>query len=133
MRIFFDTNVLISSLVFGGRSGETLIELLNSEHELYASTYVDAEFKEKVRLKWPSRAERIIRVYDSLEITRFPSTYDYEANIRDPKDAPVLNDALACHADVLLTGDKDFLESGVEHPVILSIAMLHDFLYGPQG
>ncbi len=42
--------------------------------------------------------------------------------IRDVKDRPILRAAIKARADVLLTGDKDFLESGVENPAIMTPA-----------
>ncbi len=51
MKIMLDTNVLISALVFGGRTGRLLNMLFESEHELYVSEYIDQEFKEKL-MKW---------------------------------------------------------------------------------
>ena len=44
MRIMLDTNVLISALVFGGRTGRLPNMLFESEHELYVSEYIDQEF-----------------------------------------------------------------------------------------
>ena len=45
-----------------------------------------------------------------------------EEKIRDIKDRPILRAALYANADVLLTGDKDFLESGLKHPKIMTVA-----------
>ena len=45
-----------------------------------------------------------------------------EEKIRDPKDRPILRAALNAHADLFLTGDKDFLESSVTDPRIISVA-----------
>jgi len=36
-----------------------------------------------------------------------------ESQIRDKKDRPILRAAIYAKADVILTGDKDFLESGL--------------------
>lgn len=47
---------------------------------------------------------------------------DAEKLIRDVKDRPILRAALNAKADVLLTGDKDFLESGVTDPKIMTAA-----------
>ena len=44
-----------------------------------------------------------------------------ENNIRDPKDRPILRAALNEHADLFLTGDKDFLESSIDDPRIVSV------------
>lgn len=43
-----------------------------------------------------------------------------ETQIRDVNDRPILRAAIAANADVLLTGDKDFLESGVKNPAIMT-------------
>ena len=44
-----------------------------------------------------------------------------EEKIRDPKDCPILRAALNAGADLFLTGDKDFLESSVTDPRIISV------------
>lgn len=45
--------------------------------------------------------------------------------IRDVKDRPILRAALKCNAAYLLTGDRDFLESEIKNPTIISA---NDFL-----
>ncbi|MDY2626789.1 MAG: hypothetical protein SOW08_00505 [Lachnospiraceae bacterium] len=45
-----------------------------------------------------------------------------ETQIRDVNDRPILRAAIEAKADVLLTGDKDFLESGVKNPMIMTPA-----------
>ena len=42
-----------------------------------------------------------------------------ESKIRDVKDRPILRAAQLTNVDILLTGDKDFLESGVTNPKII--------------
>ena len=59
MKIMLDTNVLISAFVFGGKTGNLLIKLLSSGHELLVSEYIDKELKEKLELKWPDKAEKV--------------------------------------------------------------------------
>ena len=63
---------------------------------------------------------------------RFLSSLNYELiltphkmkpnlfEIRDPNDYPVLYSAIIGSIDILLTGDKDFLESGIKSPLILT-------------
>ena len=41
-----------------------------------------------------------------------------ESEIRDAKDRPILRAAIKANVDAILTGDKDFLESGIEKPKI---------------
>ena len=49
-----------------------------------------------------------------------------EVKIRDVKDRPILRAALNAHADLFLTGDKDFLESSVVDPRIIGVAHFLD-------
>ena len=48
--------------------------------------------------------------------------YTTETQIRNVNDRPILRAAIEAKADVLLTGDKDFLESGVKKPAIMTPA-----------
>lgn len=40
----------------------------------------------------------------------------------------MLSDAIYHHVDVILTGDRDFLESDIEHPLIFSPSMMMEYL-----
>ena len=51
-----------------------------------------------------------------------------EGSLRDTKDIPVLIDALFHQVDVILSGDKDFLEADLEYPLVFSPATMLDFL-----
>ncbi len=51
---------------------------------------------------------------------------DTEKLIRDSKDRPILRAGLYAHADMILTGDKDFLESTVTNPQIISVTEFLD-------
>ena len=42
--------------------------------------------------------------------------------IRDADNRPILRAAIEAGADILLTGDKDFLESSVTKPRIMTVA-----------
>ncbi|MBA1336778.1 MAG: Protein of unknown function DUF132 [Firmicutes bacterium] len=51
-----------------------------------------------------------------------------ENAIRDTNDRPILRAALAANIDILITGDKDFLESGINNPKIVTAAeFINDF------
>ena len=62
----------------------------------------------------------------TIEIVSTPvEEIEEELKIRDVKDRPILRAALDAGADVFLTGEKDFLESLVTDPRIISV---NDFL-----
>ena len=50
------------------------------------------------------------------------SSNSSETQIRDVNDRPILRAAIHANVDILLTGDKDFLESGIKTPLILTPA-----------
>ena len=59
----------------------------------------------------------------TLELIPVPTDeIESESQIRDIQDRPILRAAITAKVDVLLTGDKDFLESGVKSPAIMTPA-----------
>lgn len=50
-----------------------------------------------------------------------------EDKIRDVMDRAILRAAINADADILLTGDKDFLESGIENPRIMTASEFLDY------
>lgn len=128
MRIFIDTNVLISAFVFGGKAGKLLEILFDSNHILLVSEYVDSEFKSKLEEKWSQKAEKVYSLYHTLPFVFCESSPTQQGELRDKKDIPVLSDALYHNADIILSGDKDFLEADLEKPLVYSPAMMYEFL-----
>ena len=130
MKIMLDTNILSSAFIFGGTAGHVLDTLFASpmKYTLYVSEYIDSEFRDKLRLKWPDKADYIYQAYRKTNIIFCKSTPDILCDLRDPKDNPVLSDALCHNVDILLTGDKDFLEAHIEYPSIYSPTMMEEYL-----
>lgn len=57
----------------------------------------------------------------TLELVSVPTEEEkLESQIRDLNDRTILRAAISAKVDVLLTGDKDFLESGIKPPMILT-------------
>lgn len=132
MKIMLDTNVLISALVFGGTPKQLISKLLLSGHDLLISDYVDNEFIDKVLLKWPQKECQLLKAYQKMGFIHCRSTSKKLCDMRDEKDIPVLSDAIYNNADILLTGDKDFLETGISHPMIFSPRMLMEYLFAKK-
>ena len=128
MRVLLDTNVLISAFVFGGAAGRLLEKLFDGDFELLVSDYVEKEFCAKIEEKWPDKFDQVYSLYKELPFIFCESSSVCEGSLRDPKDIPVLSDALFHQVDVILSGDKDFLEADLEYPLVLSPATMLDFL-----
>ena len=128
MRILIDTNVLISAaLNANGTPFRAYMKAASYPNRgLICEQNVD-ELKRIFNKKFPARLSALDRFLSvallTLELVPVPdSSYDTETQIRDVKDRPILRAAIEAHADVLLTGDKDFLESGVKNPAIMTPA-----------
>ena len=128
MRILIDTNVLISAFVFGGKAGKLMELLFDGSHELLVSAYVDEEFKAKLQQKWKDKAQTVYSLYRTLPFVFCESSPNLDGELRDKKDIPVLCDALFHNVDIILSGDKDFLEAGLDNPLVFSPSMLFDYL-----
>ena len=102
--------------------------LFESSHELLVSDYVDAEFKAILDMKWKEKAEKVYSLYHKLSFVFCRSSPMPMGNLRDAKDIPVLSDALFHQADMILSGDKDFIEAEIERPLVFSPSMLYDYL-----
>lgn len=131
MKVMIDTNIIISAALFpDGRAAQAFYKALTPPFQPLVCDYVVDELHRKFREKFPRRVtEMEAFLFNALAYIHVVPTPEEEARqeneIRDPKDRPILRAALNAYADLLLTGDKDFLESAVVNPKIVSVA---DFL-----
>lgn len=128
MRVLIDTNALISAaLSASGVPYQAYVKAASyPNHGLICEQNVD-EMKRVFNKKFPMRLAALDRFLSTalltLELVPVPVDEDVsESQIRDVKDRPILRAALMAKADILVTGDKDFLESGLEHPEIMAPA-----------
>ena len=89
------------------------------------------EMKRIFNKKFPNRLAALDKFLSiallTLELVPVPTESDMtEIQIRDVDDRPILRAAIEAKADILLTGDKDFLESSVKNPVIMTPAEFLD-------
>ena len=126
MRVLIDTNVLISAaLSASGTPFQAYIKAATyPNHGLICEQNVD-ELKRIFNKKFPNKLAALDRFLSTalltLELVPIPGEEDtIETQIRDLNDRPILRAAIAAKADVLLTGDKDFLESGIQSPKIMT-------------
>lgn len=126
MRIFIDTNVLISAALFPtGVAAAAYNKAVSAPCEPVVSDYVVDELRRVFARKFPHRQEALDSFLAALSscvrIVLTPEDEETdEGAVRDSNDRPILRAARSCAADVLLTGDKDLLESGIGNPRIIS-------------
>ncbi len=126
MRVLIDTNVLISAaLSSNGIPYQAYKKAMSyPNHGLICEQNVD-ELKRIFNKKFPNRLAALDKFLSvallTLELVPMPNIeLTAESLIRDMEDRPILRAAIEAKADVLLTGDKDFLESGVTNPAIMT-------------
>lgn len=95
-------------------------------HGLICEQNLD-EMKRIFNKKFPNRLTALDKFLSvallTLELVPVPTEENVsETQIRDVNDCPILRAAIEAKADVFLTGDKDFLESGVKNPAIMTPA-----------
>lgn len=128
MRIMIDTNIFISAVLFPkDRAAEALYKALALPYRPVVCDYVIDELHRNFQEKFPNRTVELEAfLYTALPafgvVTTPEEAVAAESKIRDPKDRPILRAALNAGADLLLTGDKDFLESSVEGQRVINIS-----------
>jgi predicted nucleic acid-binding protein len=62
---------------------------------------------------------RAVKIVDT-PLDETGDSHKEEKKIRDLKDHPIYRAAIAANADIFLTGDRDFLESGISLPMMIT-------------
>ena len=130
MRILIDTNILISAALFPNSvPANAYMKAVTPPHDAVVCDYSMDELRRIYNRKFPHRIQDFESFVSSLllsvELISTPSTKEQvieENAIRDVKDRPILRAAIAAKVEVLLTGDKDFLASGIKKPKMLTAA-----------
>lgn len=128
MRVLIDTNILISAALSNkGTPYQAFVKAVSyPNHGLICEQNID-EMRRIFNRKFPQKISALESFLSlallTLEVIPMPVIeYGTENQIRDINDRPILRAALYANADILLTGDKDFLESGLQKPQILTAA-----------
>ncbi len=110
MKVFLDTNVLVSAVATRGLCADVFHAVL-AEHQLVVGDAVLSELRRVLRQKIRLSPEVIAETdtflrRQALVVMDAPPL---RIKLRDPADLLVLDEALAGGADVLVTGDRDLL------------------------
>ena len=118
MKVFFDTNVLVSAFTTRGL-GTDVFRLVLAEHELLTGEVNLTELRRVLRSRMRFPDSTILALEQFLrEQSIVPKPRRLLAvEIRDPDDRWVLTSAVEGGADVLVTGDKDLLTIGRRAPL----------------
>ena len=118
MRVFFDTNVLISAFAARGLCAD-LMRVVLAEHELMTGEVNLNELRRVLRERFKAPVAQVDRVEAILRdhtIIEKPAAL-LSLRVRDPDDAWVLASAVAGDAQLLVTGDQDLLVLASKAPL----------------
>jgi putative PIN family toxin of toxin-antitoxin system len=130
VRVFLDTNVLVSAFATRGLCAELFSSVL-LEHELVVGEVVLTELRRALRdrIRMP---RRLIEEIDDLlrEAVLVPKPREHlNLGISDPDDEWIVASAVAGRADALITGDSALLAAASRAPLpVLSLRGLWDLL-----
>ena len=131
MKIFIDTNIMFSSMLFPDSTpAKAILKAVSLPNTAITSNYCINELDRSFLEKFPNKIETLnnfhLFIFAYMEIVNeSENVSELEELVSDPEDRPVLRAALECNADVLITGDKHFLESRITSLEIISAS---DFL-----
>ena len=128
MRVLIDSNILVSA-IYSPNSvpHQAYKKAVESPYQGLICTFSLEELRRVFIRKLPQRIPQLERfiaeTISVVEIVPIPPTiHADEDKIRDINDRPILRAAINARADILLTGDKDFLESGLLTPRMMTAA-----------
>ena len=110
MRVFLDTNIIVSAFTTRGLCADLFREIL-AVHTLVISEQILAETQEVLtrRFKVPEETVvEIIALLEKQERASLPASMP-EIVIRDPDDLAVVAAAIESKAEYLVSGDKDII------------------------
>jgi putative PIN family toxin of toxin-antitoxin system len=132
VRVFFDTNVLVSAFATRGLCADLFSHVL-LEHELVIGEVVLVELRRALRDRIKVPRTVIEEIHDLLrEAVVVPKPREHlKLGISDPDDEWIVASAVAGRADVLVTGDSALLEAASRVPLpVVSPRGLWDVLRG---
>ena len=128
MRVLVDTNILISAaLSSNGTPYKAFLKAVTYPNKGIICDQNIEELRRIFNRKFPQKIPLLEHFLSiallAMEVVPTPvEEAEEESHIRDVADRPILRVALNAKVDILLTGDKDFLESEVLNPKIMTAA-----------
>jgi len=115
LRVLFDTNVLVAAFATEGLCARLLFRANRREFDLFMSPAISREFKKAMEIKIglsPEEVREALLLLEEATKTEDPAKRNIRVSsvLRDESDHAVLEAALACRAEFIVTGDRELLD-----------------------
>ena len=128
MRVLIDTNILVSAAYSRfGVPNQAYRKAVESPYQAFICEQSIEEFRRIFNRKFPDKIYAfesfIAAALSAITVIPVPpNPHPDENSIRDANDRPILRAAIQANVDIIVTGDKDFLESDLNTPHIMTAA-----------
>ena len=133
IKVLIDTNIIVSAALSdkGTPYAAYMKAVTYPYHGVVCDQNID-ELRKVFNRKFPSKIyllDRFLAIaLTVLQVIETPVIeIEQEQTVRDIKDRPILRAAVNADIDILLTGDKDFLEANIEKPKTMTAAEFLDY------
>ena len=110
MKIFFDTNVLVSAFYFNGNERKVLKFVIDNEIEGVISPQVITETRKIMIKKFKEKNDDVDNyIQKLLSVMKFVNDFMAKIDIKHEKDKNILGSALISNCEYLITGDHHLI------------------------
>ena len=126
MRVMADTNIFFSALLFPESRPAKALLCIIEEHNLILCDHIISELRSVVSRKKPDLLADIDVLLAKLPYELILAPQQPGKLIKDPKDHPILNAAIISDVEIIISGDKHFLELKIDTPKTITVAEFLD-------
>ncbi|MBS3986085.1 MAG: putative toxin-antitoxin system toxin component, PIN family [Selenomonadales bacterium] len=122
MKVLTDTNILVSALLWPHSKPATALLHAARYHELVLCDRNISELRTVLARKAPHILADVDVFLAELSYELVPAPENPQKLIRHPKDQPILDAAIVGEVDIIISGDRHFLELSMERPCVMTAA-----------
>jgi predicted nucleic acid-binding protein len=109
-----DTNVVISAILKQGSVPDIVLNDVCENHDLILCDYIISESYDVAKRRFPDKIDVLDDLFAQLRYGLVPAPRPGKIQIGDVNDQPILTAAITYGMDILITGDRHFLELDLE-------------------
>lgn len=122
MLILLDTNIYVSAALYPESLPARIIPIVVKKYQLAICTAIKEELIGVMGRKAPHLVGATSVFLSALPCRLIPCAPFCGVALPDPKDQPILDAAVYGNVDILISGDKHFLNFIIDRPLIMTVS-----------